>query len=179
MIVANKIAERLVWAVETLAVQADDNVLEIGCGHGVAVSLVCESLAGGRITAIDRSEAMVAMARRRNRACIASGKAVFQAASLAEADFGGERFDKIFAFHVREVWMQPAGELGIVQWLLKPGGRLYLFNQLPQWKEERALRNFINDLTGTLEANGFAVRETLFKEMKPMPAACVIAEVSS
>jgi len=179
LIVADKTADRLVWAVETLAVGPADHLLEIGCGHGVAVSLVCERLAGGRITAIDRSEKMIAMAIARNRACIASGRAVVQAASLAGADFGDERFDKTFAFHVREVWMQPAGELGIVQKLLKPGGRLYLFNQLPQWKEGRGLQSFVMDLTNTLQDGGLVVRETLFKELKPAPAVCVIAEVPS
>ena len=55
-------SERFVWAVDILALDPTDRVLEVGCGHGVAVSLVCERLTSGRITAIDRSKPRVGIA---------------------------------------------------------------------------------------------------------------------
>jgi len=51
---AGKASQRFVWAVDTLQVRPADRLLEVGCGHGVAVSLVCERLTTGTITAIDR-----------------------------------------------------------------------------------------------------------------------------
>jgi trans-aconitate methyltransferase len=172
-------SERLVWAVETLAVEPADHVLEIGCGHGVAVSLICERLTGGKITAIDRSQTMVDMARRRNRAHVSSGKAVFQVVALEQADFGGERFNKIFAFHVNLFWKQPARALGIVRGLLTPGGAVYLFHQLPAWKETGETRAFSERAADTLRSNGFSVREILAKDLKPTPAVCLVAEASA
>src|SRR5215211_7786601 len=72
---AGKASERFLWAVDTLQVRPTDRVLEVGCGHGVAVSLVCERLTTGTITAIDRSPKMIEMATRRNREHVDAGTA--------------------------------------------------------------------------------------------------------
>ena len=117
---ASKPSERFGWAVDTLALDPAGRVLEVGCGHGVAVSLVCERLTSGRITAIDRSQKMIEMATRRNREHVAGGRAVLKTAALEQADFGNERFDKVFAFDVAPFWLQPKDALGIVRRHLAP-----------------------------------------------------------
>jgi cyclopropane fatty-acyl-phospholipid synthase-like methyltransferase len=168
-----KAAQRLLWAVDTLAVQPADRLLEIGCGHGVAVSLVCERLDGGSIVAIDRSPTMVEAARRRNADHIAAGRASLQVASLHEADLGDARFDKIFAIHVG-VFLRgrPARELAIIRDHLADGGRFYLVEQplVASAAGETAER-----LSAVLDDHGFTVHEVLLQDLGTATGVCVIA----
>jgi SAM-dependent methyltransferase len=128
-----QVPERIRWAVRTMAPGPDDQLLEIGCGPGVAVAQVCQRLAGGQIVAIDRSATAIGRAARRAAACVAAGKAVLRTAaleSLTPADLlgGREGFDKVFAMNVNLFWVRaPTRELDLVRAVLKPGGALFLF----------------------------------------------------
>lgn len=165
-------ADRLLWAVEMLDIQREDRLLEIGCGHGIAVTLICECLGSGTITAIDRSDTMIRMATKRNHVCVESGKARFQTASLESADLGDDRFSKIFAVNVNLFSKQPAKPLTILREHLTPHGALYLFQQPPV---ERKTREYAEQVTDLLQAHQFSVRETVFKDIKPVLAVCIIA----
>jgi cyclopropane fatty-acyl-phospholipid synthase-like methyltransferase len=151
-------AERLVWAVETMRIRPGDRLLEIGCGHGVAVTLACERLAdGGSVLAIDRSEKMIEQARRRNAAYVTSGRASFQVTSLDQADFGAARFDKVLGVHVPVfVRGEPDRELAIIRDHLAPGGRLHLSYQPLDAAETEPT---ITRLEAVLTRNGFAVAD--------------------
>jgi SAM-dependent methyltransferase len=136
----------------------DDRILEVGCGHGVAVSLVCEHLDRGRITAVDRSPKMIEMARTRNRAW--GGRARFVTARIEDADLGDETYDRVFAVHVSALH-GPGRPLEVVRERLAPGGRLYLFSQAPGWKRPRHAERFGAELAATLGRAGFPVEEVL------------------
>lgn len=172
---AGKPSERIVWAVETLALDPGDRVLEVGCGHGVAVSLVCERLTSGQITAIDRSKKMIEMATRRNREHVAEGRAVLRTTALEEADFGNERFDRVFAFNVAPFWLQPEDALGIVRRHLAPGGVVYLFWDARHTQPGRA-RELADQLGEKVRLARFSVSQVLVKDLRPVPAVCVIAQ---
>jgi SAM-dependent methyltransferase len=171
---ASKASERFVWAVETLEIDPGDSVLEVGCGHGVAVSLVCERLGPeGRITAIDRSQKMIAAARRRNRLHIESGRAVLEAVALDDADLGDQRFDRVFAFNVAPFWLTPNKALEVVGEHLAPGGAVYVF-----WDARRQTAADLGErLSERLLQGGFVIDRVLVKKLKPVPAVCVIGRV--
>jgi ubiquinone/menaquinone biosynthesis C-methylase UbiE len=118
------VSDRLRAVVEQLDVQPDDRVLEIGCGHGVAASYVCERLRSGRLTAVDRSPKMIAAAERRNAAYVEAGRAEFLVAQLEELDLGERRFDKVFAVRVGLFHREPERARAIVERYLAPGGRI-------------------------------------------------------
>ncbi len=117
-------SERLRAVVERLDLRPGDRVLEIGCGHGVAATFVCERLDGGRLTAVDRSPKMFAAAARRNAAHVKAGRAAFLVARLEELDLGERRFDKVFAVRVGLFQREPERARRLVEPYLAPGGKL-------------------------------------------------------
>ena len=169
---AGKASERFVWAVDTLEVHPADRLLEVGCGHGVAVSLVCERLTTGTIAAIDRSPKMIEMATRRNREHVDAGRAALEAIALEDVDLGDRRFDKIFAFNVAPFWQQPETALGAVRDHLARDGAVYVFWDARHSAPARA-RGLGNDLADRLREGGFSVDRVLVEDLRPVPAVCV------
>jgi SAM-dependent methyltransferase len=147
-------------------------VLEIGCGHGVAVALACDRLDGGTITAIDRSPKMIAMAERRNRHHVAAGTATFLLTPLADARLPAAAFDVAFAVHVDLVRAGSARELAVVRRALAPGGRLTLVMQPPGARTADA---FAERAAAALPEAGFRVERVLRKDVAGAPAVAVTA----
>ncbi len=150
---AGKASERFVWAVDTLQVGPADRLLEVGCGHGVAVTLVCERLTTGTITAIDRSPKMIEMATRRNRDHVDAGRAVLEAIALEDADLGDRRFDKVFAFNAAPFWQQPEEALGAVRKHLARDAAVYIFWDARHSAPERPRDLGMSWLTGYARAD--------------------------
>src|SRR5687768_11172894 len=170
---AGKPSERFVWAVDTLEVRPTDRVLEVGCGHGVAGSLVCERLTTGTITAIDRSPKMIEMAMRRNREHVDAGRAVLKATALEDAELGNQRFDKILAFNAAPFWLQPEAALGALREHVARDGAVYVFWDARHFAPERA-RDLGNELADRLRKGGLSIDKVLVEDLRPVPAVCAI-----
>lgn len=124
-------SERLRAIVDQLGLRPADRVLEIGCGHGVAATFVCERLDGGRLTAVDRSPKMIEAAARRNAAHVDAGRAEFLVATLEDLELGDRRFDRIFAVRVGLFHRDPDRAHRLAERWLAPGGTVSAFFDPP------------------------------------------------
>jgi ubiquinone/menaquinone biosynthesis C-methylase UbiE len=119
-----RINDRIVAAVDRLRVRPDGFILEVGCGHGFAVDLICQRLVTGKVVAIDRSSKMISAAVRRNAEHITSGRAEFHVCDLEDFDPAGRQFDAILALRVRLFHRDPTKARHLIAAYLKPGGRI-------------------------------------------------------
>ena len=101
-------------------------MLEIGCGHGVAVRLVLDRLTSGSITALDRSDKMIEAVRSANETALATGKLRLRAEALEAADWAGETFDAIFAVNVDLNLRLGTRWPALLEAPLRPSGRVVL-----------------------------------------------------
>lgn len=147
------VPERLRRAVEVLQIAPDDEVLEIGCGPGVAVELVCERLVDGHITAIDRSAIAIERAARRNAAAVATGRAVLLHRDLVGLSLPVRAFDTAFAVDVNHFWTHAAAaEVAELRRALRPGGVLHLGYDAPG---HRQAGRAVEAVAAALTAGGF------------------------
>jgi ubiquinone/menaquinone biosynthesis C-methylase UbiE len=125
------VSERLQAIVDGLGIRPEARVLEIGCGHGVAATLVCERLETGHLVAVDRSPKMIEAAARRNADHVAAGRAEFLVATLEELELGERRFDTIFAVRVGLFQREPERARRLAERWLAPGGAVHAFFDEP------------------------------------------------
>lgn len=167
------IPRRFLSTIDRLDIRPTDRLLEIGCGRGVAVALICDRLTTGIITAIDRSPVAIKAAMARNRGPIAAGKAVFHVLALRDATLPACGYDKIFAVNVNIFWTDGARALSAVRNALAPRGVLHLVYQPPTARQLPALAG---KLMSALERSGFRVDKPLVMKGST-PLLCISGRV--
>jgi len=172
---ASGASQRQAWIIDQVPVREGDRVLELGCGHGVAASLLCDRLGDGAYLGVDRSLKMTAAASDRNRRHISEGRATFQTAQIVDADLDGI-YDWVVAIHLPVLDRgDPREELVAVRPHMTPASRFCIgFQPL----DGSALETAIERLDGVLELNGFKVSEVARGDPDGRPTAVVFAEPS-
>jgi SAM-dependent methyltransferase len=171
---AGPASARLVAAVDALDPQPSDRVLEVGCGAGVAVSLVCERLVDGYMVAIDRSPAMIRATERRNRAHVRAGRLRLETVALSDARFGDERFNRVLAVRVGSLARPPGDDLAVLRCHLAPDGIVGVFGDGPTPGSTAATQRALLD---NLRRHGFRVVEAISRRAGATTVAGVLATV--
>jgi SAM-dependent methyltransferase len=158
---ANREPTRL--AVDALAIQPWESVLDMGCGPGQAAALMLPLARPGRVSGIDQSETMILQALRDNRAAVAARQMDFRVATFETLPFEAACFDAVLASNVMYFWHDAAAVLTEIRRVLRNGGRLSIYltsaQSMQNWgfAEAGTHRLFsADDVADALHASGFA-----------------------
>ena len=109
-------------ALDALAPGPADAVLSIGFGPGVGLTELARRVPEGRGAGIDPSATMVALARRRNRDAVESGRLVLAGAAAEAMPWPDDSFDGVLAVNSIQLWALREGVREVAR-VLRPGGR--------------------------------------------------------
>ncbi len=106
-------------------VQPNEHVLDIGCGTGANAVALAEFLqCQCRITGIDSSEPMLAIARHQLRNSPHEGRITYDSGDAHRLPYQDDTFDSAMMIQVLEYSSEPIALLRETMRVLKPGGKL-------------------------------------------------------
>lgn len=109
--------------VDHAALASEDATLDIGCGPGAAVRSAAAIVTGGHAVGVDRSPAMVDIARKRSAHL---GNVTFEVGSAEALPFDDDTFTVVWTAHAFHHWEDRERGIGEAQRVLAPGGRLLI-----------------------------------------------------
>ena len=162
------------WTVSLLQVKANEKVLEIGFGPGVAIQELVEHTPAQLIAGIDHSEVMLAQASMRNVSAIQDGRVILELGSVSSLPYQDAYFDKVFTVNSFHFWSEPSTDLGEVRRVMKPNGQIIITTQ-PRWAtSEQMVDEVGKQLAHQMAQAGFGLIQIEKKEMSPVSIVCVI-----
>lgn len=131
-----QILARLQRMASQLGIRAGQNVLEVGCGTGSVTPWLAETVAPGRVTAVDFSPAMLAAAQARGV------DADFACVDVCSDELGTRKYDVVLCLHVLPHLRDVEGALERFRQALKPAG-LLLIMHFDNWQKINAFHDEI------------------------------------
>jgi ubiquinone/menaquinone biosynthesis C-methylase UbiE len=169
--------ERNMRTVAQVDIQPDDRILEIGFGPGIAIERAAELAKRGKVIGVDHSALMLRQASRRNATAIAKGRVDLRLGTAESLPEFAEPFDKVIAINSYMFWNDPDGILLGLRNRMRPGGVIALtFQSRQRAATNEDTQRGAEAIAASLQRAGFEkVRIETF-EMKPVNAACVLAQ---
>ncbi len=167
-----EIPDRFYRAEKLIQLKPHDNILEVGCGTGLLLSLICPVLVTGKVVAVDSSAAMIKMARKNNEKCEKEGRISFINENIADTLLEKSSFDKVVSFNLNIFLKSNIPAIEIISQALKPGGDLYIFYQ-PPYSSTVAIMNTAIDF---ISQHQFEIIQKFTGSELKVPAFCVHAK---
>jgi ubiquinone/menaquinone biosynthesis C-methylase UbiE len=167
---------------ELLSLKKNDHVLEIGFGTGKLIFEMAKRVNKGLIEGIDLSDAMVAIAEKKNKKYIAEGKVIIRQGDFEETTYSDNHFDKICSANTVYFWPHPDNYIKNILRILKPGGKLILAFEDIEQLESRPLSTNVfrfyqpDEIITLLSRNGFSGSiDMISREIKAQRYHCAVA----
>jgi ubiquinone/menaquinone biosynthesis C-methylase UbiE len=157
-------------AIEALALEPNDTVLEIGMANGLYVNAIVEAASSIHYVGCDFSEEMIRQANHLNQHYVQQGRAAFILSNADELPFQEDSFTKLFTVNTLYFWEDPVETLKEFSRVLQPNGKLVVAIRP---KASMELYPFVKygftkysreELEVLLGANGFVVTNVIEKE---------------
>ena len=168
-------------AVQTLDIQSNDHILEVGFGGGVALYKILENIHGGLVAGIDYSPDMVKRGKRKFQKSIASGKMTLVEGNVTSMPFDDASFDKVCTINTIYFWPDPTAGLNEIFRVLKPGGQLVVGIAPKDKMEKYPFTHYgftlysEQELRDLLAQAGFVYRETIFRKRRGPDVLLIVA----
>ena len=143
-------------AAEALAVQPDDDVLDVGCGAGAFLKKYASQ--AHSVAGLDHSPLAIEMAVRKNRSRVEAGTAEFEEGEASRLPWGEGRFSAVVTMGSFVAFPEPLASIKEMHRVLRPGGRVVI---LLEWNAEDGLNH-------SKDAQKYGVKMWTEAEMRAM-----------
>lgn len=170
--------QRSLWTVELLDLHSASEVLEFGCGPGLALVECARRTPEGRVTGLDHSPVMVAQAENRSRKANLERSPIIKCSRIEEMPKFGCSFDAVFSVNVIQFLPDMTGTFSIIRGLLKPSGTVATTFQ-PRSANASRTDTFAmaEKIEAAMTCVGFSSIHRHELPLKPVPAVCVTGMV--
>jgi ubiquinone/menaquinone biosynthesis C-methylase UbiE len=135
-------AEMNAFIYDSLPISEGDHVLEIGFGPGELIHAMADCVDSGRVEGVDFADTMLAVAQRKNRDHMRSGKVRLRLGDFDAMSFDDCRFDTIVTVNTVYFWQNPEATIAKIADLLRPGGRLAIgFHEKAEMQDPKLSRD--------------------------------------
>ncbi len=117
------------WALESVEIAADEQILDIGCGGGANIARLLQRAPQGMVTGIDFSRVSVQKSTKVNTKAIQEGRCKVLEGNVANLPFEEDAFDLVTAFETIYFWPDIEHCFNEVKKVLKTGGRFVIINE--------------------------------------------------